>query len=338
MILDKITNIIYPYAIRTSTGNIIPSDFILYSNRSGLRKSHISISNRGNSHTKLLNDYFEYSKVKVFPELLIPNDDKLIFVDYYFPEFDVILEIDGGDHYWTGRPEDDEHRTRYLEYLVFQVLRINVWPLSPSKFLDKFFDEVLPYIMSSDKVDKIHDLSNICSSCLTETDVIDCKRKIFLEENLVFIDYLKSKNLFNNDTIEISRFKVYRLYNYTDQTHYSEFRHNLISNFKLLLNKTLLLPIEDLSDKINRVKPLDLYFGNILPKLTDSTLPDINLTMSRIELTYITKIPTNMSKSVNKYIETLRSYGIFINLVKHDEYYINRLNNYKENEKGFNTN
>jgi len=44
-------------------------------------------------------------------------------VDFYIPEYKLVIEIDGDSHYEDGAQEHDEERTDVLEWLWLEVLR-----------------------------------------------------------------------------------------------------------------------------------------------------------------------------------------------------------------------
>ena len=58
-------------------------------------------------------------KIKVYPQRIIDN----FIVDFYIPEFKIVIEIDGENHFTDDGKSYDEERTRVLEWLWISVLR-----------------------------------------------------------------------------------------------------------------------------------------------------------------------------------------------------------------------
>ncbi len=65
------------------------------------------------------NEQKDYKKVKVYRQRIIEN----YIVDFYLPEYKIILEIDGDTHFTEWWKSYDEERTWVLEWLWLRVIR-----------------------------------------------------------------------------------------------------------------------------------------------------------------------------------------------------------------------
>ncbi|MES2004742.1 MAG: endonuclease domain-containing protein [Bacteroidota bacterium] len=65
-------------------------------------------------------------------------------VDFYCPEEQLVIELDGEDHFWEESVRTDHHRTVYLNKLGIKVIRLeNKWVFEDIDFVltevQKFF-------------------------------------------------------------------------------------------------------------------------------------------------------------------------------------------------------
>ncbi len=65
------------------------------------------------------NEQGDFKKIKVYRQRIIEN----YIVDFYLPEYKIVIEIDGDSHFTDGWKSYDEERTWILEWLWLKIIR-----------------------------------------------------------------------------------------------------------------------------------------------------------------------------------------------------------------------
>lgn len=89
-----------------------------------------------NYSERLFKDLLELSKIQFIPQRVYVNGSYGYLVDFFLPQFDTCVEIDGGYHDDPQQKIKDQYKDRYLISQGLKVLRIEAKDVKHLKGMD----------------------------------------------------------------------------------------------------------------------------------------------------------------------------------------------------------
>ena len=276
----EIPNIIYPEYIHLE-GSIYgnyPIDGLFNWTTRGFRQSLLIKQNPNSIAGKFTKIFYSelFSGIRVFRELPLLTEGGIltdyIYADYYFPDFNLILEIDDCSHFKGNGTIVDSARDSLVSKLGLKLVRIPTMHIkSDSEILDlslKFKSEFLSVKETPIEIDFVNildrdifwDINNVRIDYINQIRYIDKYYNNKLSERIKLGD-------FTEITLTINRRLVsYLLGKIPEES--DRYIERLIGRCKTLLNVNIniVLDIEskELKDKLTlaaKLRKLDLYYN-----------------------------------------------------------------------------